>query len=257
MSVIVKDIPGCRHGNQFCQYIVGRILSEGLRFKLFGIQPDHPEFCLGDIELNYNQENYAYNETPIQLIGNRNYNDVQPDFNIEDIINDKTPRRIILDGYFQRKKFFIPYKEDIKKWYGYKKYDILSTAAVAHVRLGDLRATNHPDLLPLSYYDEALEMIKFDQLSICTDSPNDSYIQHLKDKYNASIFLDNEKNTICFMASHNNIVQSVGTFSFWAGFFSDAENIINAIPRAGNNRISPDNGVDLLIRTPNYKYITL
>jgi hypothetical protein len=60
-----------------------------------------------------------------------------------------------------------------------------------------------------------------------------------------------------FLASHNNLILSVGSFSFWASLFCDGNNIINAIPTKGNNRISPDNGVDLLIQSPNHKYITL
>lgn len=256
MSVTVNHIPGSRHGNQLCQYFVGRIISEKLKFKLFGISKDHPEYCLHGFDVVYDQPDFVSHNVPLQQIGSR-FVDEQPDFCLDTVISDITPRHIVLEGYFQRKKFFIPYKNEIRQWYNFKKQDIPKDHAVVHVRLGDLRQTNHPDLLPIEYYDRALELLSFNKLSICTDTPDDSYIQHLVKKYNASIYNDNEKNTICFIASHDNIVMSVGTFSFWSAFLSDAANIINAIPRVGNNRISPDNGVDMLIREPNYKYITL
>jgi hypothetical protein len=257
MSVIVNNISGCRHGNQLCQYMVGRIISEKLRFKLFGIENNHPEYCLNGFDVVYNQPTYSSYNTPTQYVGNER-NNSHPDCDLEDIINDNTPRRIILEGYFQRKKFFIPYKNNIRQWYNFSKVDVPKDHAVVHVRLGDIRqAHNHPDLLPIEYYNTALEMLNFNKLTICTDSPNDSYISSLIKKYNAEIYNDNEKNTICFIASHDKIVMSVGTFSFWGAFLSDASQIINAIPQRGNNMLSPDNGVDMLIREPNYTYITL
>jgi len=256
MSVYVNDIPGCRHGNQLCQYFIGRIISEKLKFKLYGIEKNHPEYCLQGFDVVYDQPGYSHFIKPVQRIGARFGND-QPDFNLDDVINDNTPRQIVLEGYFQRKKFFIPYKNEIRSWYHFKKHDIPDDHAIVHVRLGDLYQTSHPDLLPLEYYEQALEMLSFNKLTICTDTIDNPYITSLKNRYNASIYEGSAYDTICFIASHKNIVMSVGTFSFWGAFLSDATDIINAIPRVGNNRISPDNGVDLLIREPNYRYITL
>lgn len=260
MSVVIRKCMG-RHGNQLCPFFVGKIISENLKYKMFGPQADDKEFCLHDIELNYNKDGYSYYETPIQFIGNESisYAYAHPDINLDDIINDKTPRRIILDGYFQKKRYFLPYKEQIKQWYGYNKQDIPADHVAMHIRLGDLRQTNHPDLLPREYYEEALNQISnFSKLTICTDTPSDPYyIQYFIDKYNATIFSANEKDTISFLASHNNLILSVGTFSFWSSFLSDGVNIINAIPKIGNNRIDPNNEVDLLIQSPYHKYIAL
>lgn len=265
MSVFINHISGCRHGNQLCQYVVGRIISERLKFKLFGIDQNHREFSMNGFDLNYNQPDYASYTTPIQKIGtssNYSYSNTtewaHPDFDLEAICNDTTPRKIILEGFFQRQKFFIPYKEQIKDWYNFIKYDTPSDHAAIHIRLGDLRQTNHPDLLPIEYYQQALDMLNFNKLTICTDTPTDSeYILPLIKKYNAQIFTGDERETICFLASHNNLVLSVGSFSFWASLFSEGKNIINAIPTQGNNRINTENGVDLLIDSPNHKYITL
>lgn len=250
-----------RHGNQLCPFFVGKVLSEKLKYRMYGPQASDKEFCLHDVDLDYNKDGYSFYETPVQLIGNESlsYTYAHPDISLEDIFNDLTPRRIILDGYFQKKKYFIPYKKQIKQWYNFTKQDIPSDHVVMHVRLGDLRQTNHPDLLPREYYQQALDLISnFNKLTICTDTPDDSYyIKYFVDKYGATLFNGNEKETISFIASHNNIIQSVGTFSFWGGFLSNATQIINAIPKVGNNRKSPDNEVDLLIEDSNYTYITL
>lgn len=265
MSVIVNHISGCRHGNQLCQYIVGRIISEKLKFKLLGIDQDHREFSMNGFNLNYNQSGYMSYDTPIQRIGTSNNYDysktlewAHPDVDLDEICNDTTPRRIILEGFFQRKKYFLPYKELIKDWYDFINYDTPTDHAAIHIRLGDLRETNHPDLLPIEYYQQALDMLNFNKLTICTDTPADSeYILPLIKKYGAQIFTGDERETICFLASHNNLVLSVGSFSFWASLFSEGKNIVNAIPTKGNNRVDSENGVDLLIQSPNHKYITL
>ena len=265
MSVVVNHISGSRHGNQLCQYVIGRIISEKLKFKLFGIDQNHREFALNGFDLNYNQPDYAAYNTPIQKIGTSStyhYSETlewaHPDFDLDAICNDTTPRKILLEGFFQRKKYFLPFKEQIKEWYNFINYDIPSNHAAIHIRLGDLRESNHPDLLPIEYYQQALDMLDFNKLTICTDTPADSeYILPLIKKYNAQIFSGNERETICFLASHNNLVLSVGSFSFWASLFSEGKNIINAIPTKGNNRIDSENGVDLLIQSSNHKYITL
>jgi hypothetical protein len=265
MSVVVNHISGSRHGNQLCQYVIGRIISEKLKFKLFGIDQNHREFALNGFDLNYNQPDYAAYNTPIQKIGTSStyhYSETlewaHPDFDLDAICNDTTPRKILLEGFFQRKKYFLPFKEQIKEWYNFINYDIPSNHAAIHIRLGDLRESNHPDLLPIEYYQQALDMLDFNKLTICTDTPTDSeYILPLIKKYNAEIFTGDERETICFLASHNNLVLSVGSFSFWASLFSEGKNIINAIPTKGNNRIDSENGVDLLLQSERHKYIDL
>ena len=264
MSVIVNHISGCRHGNQLCQHIIGRIISEKLKFKLFGIDQNHREFSLNGFNLNYNQPDHVSYDTPVQKIGtssNYFYTETldwaHPDVDLDMICNDVTPRKIILEGFFQRKKYFIPYREKIKEWYGFTKTNIPANHVAMHIRLGDLKQSNHPDLLSLDYYIEALKLANADKVTICTDTPSDDYVQYFIKNHNATLFLGNERETIMFLASHNNLILSVGSFSFWASLFCDGNNIINAIPTKGNNRIAPDNGVDLLLQSPNHKYITL
>jgi len=260
MSVVIKKPMG-RYGNQLCPYFVGRILSENLQFKLFGPTKDHAEFMLHDINLNYNQPNFQQYEMPIQQIGNHSLSDdhCNPDFDILETIKDNTPRKIILDGYFQKKKYFIPFRNDIKKWFNLTQYQTQKDDIAVHIRLDDLLQPKHfNNLLPTDYYIQAIESIKKNNVSICTDSPSHPFINYLIQKYNAKLFLDNEKNTISFLAAHNNLILSQGTFSFWAGFFCEGTNIINAIPKTGwNSKTEENKDIDLLLTGTQYKYIIL
>ncbi len=250
-----------RFGNQLCPYFLGRIISEHLKFKLYGPTSADREYCLKDIDVVYNQPGYSSHETPVQFLGNDSLGDQysHPDFELNDILNDSTPRLIVLDGYFQRKKWFIPYRKQIKQWFNPLSYNIPKDQVALHVRLGDLLLPNMRIVLnPLEYYIEALSSLKFNKVYICTDSPNDKeFIEPLIKKYDATLFTGTEKECISFLASHNNLVLSQGTFSFWASFLCDGDNIINAIPKTGFNSIQMRDKIDLLLDGPNYKYIKL
>lgn len=259
MSVQIKKCMG-RFGNQLCPLFFGKILSENLKFQLNGPTNSDPEFALTGIDLEYNKPGYASYDIPVQYINNHSKHDAfsNLDYNILDIINDKTPRKIILDGYFQKKYFFEPYKDNIKTWFNITPFNIKPDSAAIHIRIGDLLLGNNAEhLLPYDYYEYAATLINFNKLTICTDSPDAAIVRHLIDKYDATIFNDNEKNTISFLAQHNKLILSQGTFSFWAGFLSNGEQIINAIPKTGWNSINNGCGIDLLPQGDNYTYIRL
>jgi hypothetical protein len=257
MSVIIKRCMG-RYGNQLFPYFLGRIISEHLKFKLFGPYKNDGEFCLHDIEITYNQPGFNFYDKPVVQYGVQGNSETEhPDFNLDDILNDKSPRQIVLDGYLQRKKWFLPYKDTIVKWFNPIKYDVSKDDVAVHVRLGDLLLPNMRSVLtPLEYYIESIENIKFSKVTICTDSPDDrEFIEPLCKRFNATLFKGNEKESISFLSSHNNLILSQGTFSFWAAFLSNGENIINLIPKTGFNSLEMRNKIDLMLEGPNYKYI--
>jgi hypothetical protein len=234
--------------------MVGRIIAHHLKFRFINHTISHPDFMLQDIEDDIENKNYNFYDTPVQLIGGVEH----PDFNIIETINDKTPRKIILDGYFQRKKFVLPFKDLIKNIYRFQKINIGENDLAIHIRSGDLYIPNlSSNLLPPEYYEMAIEMIPHENITVCTDDPEKPVSAHIIKKYNCKIFKGNERETITFMASHNNLILSQGSFSFWAGFFCDGSNIVNAIPKTGWNSEANKNDIDLLIQDNNYKYIKL
>ena len=247
MSIQILPNQG-RYGNQLFLYFLSRILSKYLNYKIYA-PPSH------DLDYSFNQSDKVSYDEPVIELTDENFNSFD-DF--EKIINDQTPKKILLNGYFQVKDFYIKHKNLIKEWFNLEKIQIPKDHVAIHIRLGDLLATYHNHhLLPVSYYENALNMLNFSQLNICTDTPNHELIYYLIEKYNAKIFLSDEKNTISFLSSHNNLILSQGTFSFWAGFFCEGENIINAIPKTGWNSDLNSKFNLLIFNDERYKNIAL
>jgi hypothetical protein len=86
-----------------------------------------------------------------------------------------------------------------------------------HVRLGDVEKFNPG----IQYYKKAIEMNKFDNVHISTDSKCHRIIKELLKKYpNASLIEYNEVNTIQFASTCKNVILSHGSFSAIIGYLS-------------------------------------
>jgi len=244
-------------GNRLFQFCLAKILSEELGFPLkcppiYGFP-----------------ETYAYQDTPIPhgiptqiLTGHK--------INFKEICANKSPRIITISGYFTRYEYIKKYKDKIKQWLRFDEplephpnpNDI-----VFHIRI-------HPSptymYLPPSYYKKVLALTDFDQVYICTNEPYHPYIKKFA-KYNPIIrshtslnYLMNEEkmsyekivqlalDDFKFIMSFNKIVTAPSTFSWWAGYLSEAKEIFAPITNLG--LMSPQNHHDQLIGIEESRY---
>lgn len=223
-------------GNQLFQFCLGKILSSELNVPLrcSSIHGFPETFLYQDAQLSKN----VCSET---LTGHI--------IDLKRICADRTPRNIILRGIFARYEYFKKYKNKIKEWLRFdtpiKKHQNPNDI-VLHIRI-------HPGTymyLPPSYYEKALSSTHFDQVYICTNEPNDPFIKNFE-KYKPIIKTTTSLNQLMehgknyteiiqltiedfkFIMSFNKIVVAQSTFSWWAAFLSDAQEIFAPLPEKG------------------------
>ena len=176
---------------------------------------------------------YALTENDKNILGLKLYsgNNIKSDLkkigddNVLDILKlDKIDYGLDFEGYFELKDFVIDYKKDIIEHFSLK-YDYISNDEVfVHVRLGDIYY--YHKLAKLEYYIKALDSITFTKGYISSDTIDHPFVLELVKRYNLIIYNDSPVNTINFAKNFNNLVLSQGTFSWFIGFLSKANNIL-------------------------------
>lgn len=135
------------------------------------------------------------------------------DKNIEEIFNkDSIDCNFVLDDFFQTRFCISRFIKDNEY---FNPVEPIIDATFVHVRLDDIKDTMS---VSYDYYDEALANTDNKNIFISSDSPRDKIVQDLIKKYKATIFIDNEENTVAFGANCKNKVLSMGTFSWWIGY---------------------------------------
>ena len=135
------------------------------------------------------------------------------------------PYHYNFNGFFQNKEFFTKYEFEIKSLLNINHKSIDKNLLFLHYRIGDIK--NERNMLPLEYYIEALESTKFNGGYIASDSLNHNNCLYLINKYKLKpIHGLSPMNTIYLGKNFNNLILSEGTFSWWIGFLSRAENVI-------------------------------
>ncbi len=234
--IVVKLKDGL--SNRLFQYSIGRILAEELGFYLkVDAIPEFPgtkEQVLG----------HSFELPTVELTGHT--------IEFDKIISDKTPRKIVLNGYFQNWRYYRPYREKIRRWlindetenlHESNEYDLM-----VHVRRGDY--VDFGWALPFEFYKEAIDRFLpvGGQLWICTDDPYDPFLSRFK-KWRPRMFLGNAKATILKMAQAKRLVMSRSTYSWWPTFLSSNTQVCCPLPDTGLwSEESAKGGIDLIER---------
>lgn len=209
-----------RLGNNMIQYVAGYIFSKKHSLKL-KTPPKNKNINWGSLIGVTYSDGYESKSNKKIVLNDNNFIDY---LNMLDVDRDI---HYHIDGYFQQKEFLYDYLEEIQKIFkigGKNNVKKLDEVFVAY-RIGDISGSR--SMLPIEYYEEALDIIGNKKGYITSDSPNHPNVIKLSKKYNLEISkISNPIEVIKFANKYNNIILSEGTFSWWVGFFSGAENII-------------------------------
>jgi hypothetical protein len=149
------------------------------------------------------------------------------DSNFINFLDDETVsenNHYYFNGYFQTKKFLEKYELEIKKLLNINYTKVNDEHVFVHYRIGDIQ--NDRRMLPVEYYENALDSLKFSGGYISSDSIDHKFCSYLIHKYNLTPINMTPIETLFFGKNFNNLVLSEGTFSWWIAFLSKTENII-------------------------------
>src|SRR5215813_6868268 len=203
-----------RLGNNLFQYCLGRIIAEELGFKLCAEPiPGFPNTALSVV--GEEREDYEQILTGQQI-------------DLPAILADRRPRKIILDGWFQRYEYYRPYRNKIREWLALDpEIPILTRQPelVVHVRRTDYVSLGWA--LPFSYYDSAIEraLPSNGEVWLVSDDRSDPFLKRFK-KWNAKFFAGSALQQFGLMRSAVSLVLSQSTFSWWPAFLGDASKVI-------------------------------
>lgn len=210
-----------RLGNNLFQYCLGRIIAEELGYKLHAAPLEGFSRTADVIE----GENYSAPEQVLE--GNR--------IDLAAVLRGRSPRKITLNGWFQRHEYYSPHRERIQQWLTIDPiHDAPCDNADAVV---NVRRTDYIGLgwaLPFAYYEEAIEraLPKGGRVVIVTDDPHDPFFLRFS-KWRPTFFKGTPLQQMSFMSHAPRLVMSASTFSWWPAFLGCAETVVCPLPTFG------------------------
>jgi len=167
-------------------------------------------------------------------------------------------KNILLSGYFEDYRFYVPAREKIKSWFP-KFEKRTNNDLVVHLRTGDrLFMKNEFYLKPRACdYIKAIDQFEFEQLHIVTDMPcwkilTAPELENIKfhtnvpkdksvdlqesvdyfnsfvnefERYKPLVHNNDVEKDFTFIRTFDNIMFEHGTLSWWAAFLSDASRV--------------------------------
>jgi hypothetical protein len=207
-------------GNHMFQYSICRIVASKNNFNFHIPYVGNLKKCFPEIDLGIcdGTIKHHYNDSQSQIFD-------QSIFNVKDFTN--------LLGFFQTEKYFIGYEDDIKSWFKIEmdnetknileKYPIDEYCYI-HIRGGDNKINGQDWLVPKEFYTQSMSLVNQDKnlsFVIITDDIefSKSYFPEI-DIISNSVIIDFK---ILYYAKYSII--SASTFSWWARWLGDDENI--------------------------------
>lgn len=231
-----------RLGNVLFQYTFGRIIASSNGMAL------RKNFDYGNLK---ELINLSGNSLPIQLrITDCDQNEGQ----ILDIEKLKSlGRGMVIDGFFQHRSYYENNRKLIKSWLFDQPVTKQNTVGV-HLRFGDYKEIGWT--LPESYYNSCILNSGLSNVLIFTDEPENPYVVKLL-KEGAKLSGGSEEEDLRSLASCQKIVMSRSSFSWWAGFLSNAEKIYFPRPNQGWWSLKDTPHKDLLINELEYQEVII
>jgi hypothetical protein len=227
----------CRLGNHLFQYALGRIIAEHLQFQLFALP------ILGFPE-TYQRVAGRCIDFPIRVLNGHT-------IDLEALLREKSPRAIVLNGFFQRYEYYRAYRNELRNWFRCKgpPLRVEPGTVVVCVRRGDYVKLGKD--LSFAFYEQALRLVSFRQVRIVTDDYDDPWLKRFA-PYDPVIEPNSATVDFNIIRGAESIVIANSTFHWWGAFLSDADHIVAPSAKLWNFK-----QVDLTVDEPFWQIVDL
>lgn len=216
IKIVLKD----RLGNQMFQYALGYSLS--LKYNC--------ELCFGNINKIIIDKIFNIKLSIKKLNCDKRIDEKTNEYNLENKsqLDNLESGSYLINGYWQDENYFKDHEKEIRELYEVPRYKISDKDLIIHVRRGDY-ITNpkfKKDFFycDLDWYKRALSYFNFDKLHIVSDDTK--WCKKAFAEYDPIIPDLEEKSTLGYISSFNNIIISNSSFGWWGAYLSKSSNVI-------------------------------
>lgn len=149
---------------------------------------------------------------------------------MEKIIERCAGRHVITNGGFEWSPYFIPFRKELREWFGFVEFTPRSIPVVFHFRGTDFAGKSN--WMDDDYYTRAWSILgRPRDVVICTDDLGDKGMLGFcaTAGFSPPSKLNDPMDDFLMMLSAERLVIPRSTFSWWAGFLGCAE-VIQAVP---------------------------
>ena len=262
-----------RLGNNLFQYALGRIIAEELGFAM-SCEPSpfsHPLLTppkrFGPSTFLISSQD-AFPNAPFELPGADHQTPEEAhicrfkaggwdgqDIDLQAILADRSPRRIVLSGFFQRLEYYEPHRDRIARWFAMPPIDLPEVAdddVLLTIRGGDFDRLRWR--LASDFYLRALERMEhIGRVFISGVGVNERLLGELA-AYNPVFFDRPPLEQFRFIQKFRRVVISNSTFTWWAGYLGRGEELYVAQPPPDAKGYHfTSGGVDLIGEDPRFR----
>lgn len=227
-------------GNQMFQYasLKGIAINRGFEFCI----PPKNMFGVRDLSVKKSDSNIhtAFDLTKyVKQVSNQNIIK-ESGFNFDENLFNSCEDDIDLYGYFQSEKYFKNIKDEIKEDFTFHsdviedcnqfiKNQIQTDEIISlHIRRGDyLKLQSHHPILPIEYYENALNKLPDIPVIIFSDDVNWCLRQKIFDSERFFVSIENSSEyDMCLMSLCRYHIIANSSFSWWGAWLSNSKEVI-------------------------------
>jgi hypothetical protein len=218
-------------GIQLFNYVFARCVAERFGYKLqhhshdgYGAISSGNQFVLPEyFVLDFNAGGRVREGDPVAYTSRH----------VQKMSDIDASKPILLEGWYERYDQIKDYKRVIaSEWLKFKTpntHEFGPADLAVHVRLGD--KVGEQQILDQTYYVDAINAIEFGSLYWFTDSPDSGFMRDLRGKYGGTIVSGSFIEDFKMMLKFKKLVTSTSTYSFWAAWLGEADQIV--VPKRG------------------------